>query len=147
MTMQTYCYKILEFDNYDGDSFDLSIDLGFDLVAHKKVRILGIDTPELRGGDVYSKALAKVAKDKAAQWVRVNMNQGGAFFWSAQYSGKYGRPLGDIFEADGNYSLTEYLIAEKLAVPYEGQAKALVAEAHKALIIHHLSIGTIEEQK
>ena len=62
--------------------FDLTLDLGFNLITHKKTRIDGIDTPELRGGTDQSKALAKHAKMVASQWVKHAMEQGGAYFSS-----------------------------------------------------------------
>ena len=46
-----YRYRIRDFENYDGDSFDLSLDLGFEIVVHKGCRLMGVDTPELRGGE------------------------------------------------------------------------------------------------
>ena len=51
-------FKILDFDNYDGDSINLTLDLGFDLVFHISSRVEGIDTPELRGGPTSRKKLA-----------------------------------------------------------------------------------------
>ena len=120
--MQKYIYKITDFDNYDGDSFDLTLDLGFNLITHKKTRIDGIDTPELRGGTVQSKALAKHAKLMAAVWVKRAIDNGGAYFSSEGYKGKFGRPLGDIVNSKAG-SLRNYLIEQKLAVSYHGQGQ------------------------
>ena len=141
--MQKYIYKIIDFSNYDGDSFDLTLDLGFNLITHKKTRIDGIDTPELRGGTDQSKALAKYAKMVASQWVKHTMEQGGAYFSSEGYKGKFGRPLGDIVNSKAG-SLRNYLIKMKLAVPYHGQAKSSIATEHEELIEHHLALGTIK---
>lgn len=57
-------FKILEFSNYDGDSFDLTLDLGFNLVIHRKCRLEGADTPELRDKRPDYKAAAYLARDK-----------------------------------------------------------------------------------
>ena len=141
--MQKYIYKITDFSNYDGDSFDLTLDLGFNLITHKKTRIDGIDTPELRGGTDQSKALAKHAKMMAAEWVKKAMDQGGAYFSSEGYKGKFGRPLGDIVNSNAG-SLRNYLINTKLAVSYHGQAKSEVAGAHAAILKFHLDLGTIK---
>ena len=129
--MQHYIYKITEFSNYDGDSFDLTLDMGFDLITHKKTRINGVDTPELRGGTVESKAAGQLAKHEALGFVALAMQEGNAYFSSEGYTGKFGRPLGDIVDAAGN-SLREYLIKNHLGVPYEGQAKSKVADLHAA---------------
>jgi micrococcal nuclease len=46
----------------DGDTVDFDVDLGFCMTAAIRFRVLGIDTPELRGGTDESKALARDAK-------------------------------------------------------------------------------------
>ena len=126
-----YKFKILDFSNYDGDSFDVTLDLGFDLIYHSKVRIQGVDTPELRGGTDVSKAAGNLAKVLATDFVCEAMNVGKAFFVSETYRGKFGRPLGDIVDSGGN-SLREYLIANRLGVPYHGEAKSRIQDQHTA---------------
>ena len=140
--MQHYTFRILHFSNYDGDSFDLTLDLGFSLTTHKKVRILGVDTPELRGGTDDSKAAGRLAKLRASEWVDDAMSRGNAYFSSQGYAGKFGRPLGDIVDEDGS-SLVEFLLRQRLAVPYDGQAKAKVQELHDANIEYLKSTGAI----
>ena len=125
-----YVYKIKEFSNYDGDSFDLSLDLGFDLVLHEKCRIYGVDTPELRGGTDRSKRAGYLARDFARDLVSLWMQEGGAFFVSENYAGKFGRPLGDIQDAEGR-SLRTSLIANNLGVEYHGGSKAAIEFAHE----------------
>lgn len=129
MEINPYIYPIEAFSNYDGDSFDLTLDLGFALVAHHKCRIYGIDTPELRGGTADSKAAGYLARDKAREWVHAAMDRGGAYFCSENYAGKFGRPLGDIVDMQGR-SLRRYLIANGYGVEYHGQAKAEIAAKH-----------------
>ena len=41
----------------DGDTIDVSIDLGFDLIKKERVRVAGVDTPEKRTRDLEEKAL------------------------------------------------------------------------------------------
>jgi micrococcal nuclease len=57
-----YQYKAALRRVVDGDTVDLDIDLGFYMTAALRFRILGVDTPELRGGTDESKAKAKLAK-------------------------------------------------------------------------------------
>ena len=133
--MQHYIYKITEFDNYDGDSFDLTLDMGFDIQIHKKTRLNGIDTPELRGGTVDSKEAGKLAKIAAREWIITAMQEGKAYFSSEGYTGKFGRPLGDIVDAAGN-SLRTYLLEKRLGVPYEGQAKSKIQAEHDSNIAY-----------
>ena len=139
-----YEYKILESSNYDGDSFDLTIDLGFDIAIHRKCRIYGIDTPELRGGDDRSKAAGRLAKEVARKFVAEAMERGGAVFLSTNYSGKFGRPLGDIQRRIDGVTLTQHLLEQHLAVPYKGEAKSKVAEAHARNIAILVSQGKIQ---
>ena len=122
-------YKVTDFDNYDGDSFNLTIDLGFDLIYHIKARLEGIDTPEIRGGTPTSKAAAKLAKDYVKEFALSAMETGELYFVSETYRGKFGRPLGDLENSEG-ISLREDLISKHMGVPYEGQAKSLVQEFH-----------------
>ena len=127
-------FKIIESDNYDGDSFNLTLDLGFNLITHQQCRLFGIDTPELRGGTARSKAAAALARDMARGWVAEAMGYGGAEFASENYTGKYGRPLGDIVRVRDGASLRETLIGERLGVRYNGQAKSEVQDEHEANI-------------
>ena len=132
MTVADYRFKIVGFENYDGDSFDLTLDLGFDLILHRKCRINGVDTPELRGGTDEQKAAGRLARDKARLFVAEAMVDGGAEFVSQNYSGKFGRPLGDIVRQSDGVGLVSYLIGSNYGVPYFGQAKSKVAGAHAA---------------
>lgn len=42
-------YKAIITNVVDGDTFDMDIDLGFNIHIHERVRLLGIDTPEKFG--------------------------------------------------------------------------------------------------
>ena len=132
--MNAYTYKIKEFSNYDGDSFDLTLDLGFELVYHQKCRIYGIDTPELRGGTDDSKAAGRLARDYAHALVKTWLEGDGAYFASENYSGKFGRPLGDIVSDIGD-SLRRELLKRRYGVPYHGQAKKDIMPQHESNIL------------
>jgi endonuclease YncB( thermonuclease family) len=44
-----YIYKVSSLEKVvDGDTIDVTIDLGFDVCTRQRVRLLGIDTPESR---------------------------------------------------------------------------------------------------
>ena len=143
-----YAFKILESCNYDGDSFDLHLDLGFSLSFFRKCRVFGIDTPELRGGTDKSKAAGYLARDLARTFVDEGMRAENAevVFESTGYSGKFGRPLGDIaviYEDGSVERLTEYLLENRLAVRYHGQAKREIQAEHDANIAHLEAQGMI----
>ena len=56
-------------ENYDGDTFNLELDIGFSLRYYVSIRLHAVDTPELRGGSDLTKAAAKLARDKAHRFV------------------------------------------------------------------------------
>lgn len=128
----TYIFPILESENYDGDSFNLTLDIGFNLITHRACRLQGIDTPELRGGTRETKAAGHLARIVARDWVERAMQKSRAFFKSTTYAGKFGRPLGDIIREHDGASLVQMLINNHLGVSYKGQAKSLISADHAA---------------
>ena len=59
-----YSYFVKSVDRVvDGDTVDISIDLGFDLTKKERVRLAGIDTPESRTKDLEEKKMGYQAKD------------------------------------------------------------------------------------
>ena len=113
-------FKNVEYvKNYDGDTITVNIKNVHPLLGEKiNIRVAGIDTPELRGKCVEEKNLANQAK---------------AFVWRKMVSakkihllntrrGKYFRIVADV-EID-KQSLADLLLAEGMAVPYEGGTKS-----------------------
>lgn len=59
-----YEYYVREVKNVvDGDTIDVVIDLGFNVLFEQRVRLAGIDTPESRTTDKAEKALGLEAKE------------------------------------------------------------------------------------
>lgn len=54
-----YEYKAVITNVVDGDTFDMDIDLGFNIHIHERVRLLDIDTPEKFGKEKYLGLLVK----------------------------------------------------------------------------------------
>ena len=118
-----YEYKI-ELDRViDGDTIDAYIDLGFSVSVKKRIRFMGINTPESRTRDLEEKARGLAAKDRVKQLLEgcntIQLTSHGV--------GKYGRCLGELFVdiIDGQEKLTlesinELLIKEGHAVEYHG---------------------------
>ena len=53
-----YNFRVVKIDKViDGDTIDVTIDLGFDLFKKERVRIAGVDTPEKRTRNLEEKAL------------------------------------------------------------------------------------------
>ena len=96
----------------DGDTIDVTIDLGFDLYKKERVRV-GVDTPEKRTRDLEEKAWNrrnKRAKEKLDgiagddDLIIRTEAVGGV--------GKYGRLLGWLYIGDADVSLNEQMIDE-----------------------------------
>ena len=110
----------------DGDTIDVTIDLGFDLYKKERVRIAGVDTPEKRTRNLEEKALGI----DATNWLKEKLD--GAINGNDELSirtelvggvGKYGRLLGWLYIGDGNVSLNEQMIDEGYAWEYDGGTK------------------------
>ena len=53
-----YNFRVVEINRVvDGDTIDVTIDLGFDLFKKERVRVAGVDTPEKRTRDLEEKEL------------------------------------------------------------------------------------------
>jgi len=119
--MYTYSAKLDRV--VDGDTIDVVIDLGFDVFIKKRVRLVGIDTPECRTRDLEEKARGLAAKDRVKAILKENIK----FVLESTELGKYGRVLGKIHISilDGVELLTQVclndqLIKEKHATAYFG---------------------------
>ena len=67
-----YNFRVVSIDRVvDGDTIDVSIDLGFDLIKKERVRIAGVDTPEKRTRDLEEKALGI----DATNWMKKNLEE------------------------------------------------------------------------
>ena len=110
----------------DGDTIDVTIDLGFDLFKKERVRIAGVDTPEKRTRDLEEKELGI----DATNWLKEKLEStlagddeltirtelvGGV--------GKYGRLLGWLYVGESVVSLNELMITEGYAWEYDGGTK------------------------
>ena len=54
----------------DGDTIDVTIDLGFDLSIKQRVRVAGVDTPEKRTSNLDEKKLGK----DATYWLEAKLD-------------------------------------------------------------------------
>jgi micrococcal nuclease len=110
----------------DGDTIDVTIDLGFDLQKKERVRVAGVDTPEKRTRNKEEKVLGI----DATNWLKAELEaaikgeddliirtelKGGV--------GKYGRLLGWLYIGDNTISINEKMIAAGYAWEYDGGTK------------------------
>ena len=127
-----YEYRCKVIKVIDGDTVDVDIDLGFDIMLRdERVRIMGIDTPESRTRDKVEKKFGLASKARlkemlptgSIQHLKTQIDRSGE-----DKRGKFGRVLGD-FLIDGKPA-TAILIEEGYAVAYHGQNKDEVEKAH-----------------
>ena len=122
-----YNFRVIKINKVvDGDTIDVTIDLGFDLLKKERVRIAGVDTPEKRTRNLEEKALGI----DATEWLKARLNDtikgddellirtelvGGV--------GKYGRLLGWLYIGESSISINEQMITEGYAWEYDGGKK------------------------
>lgn len=106
----------------DGDTIDVIIDLGFDIMFASRVRLAGIDTPESRTKDKHEKALGLESKKYLADRLKDAKNIV-IKTEKMDSSEKYGRILGWLYvNGDGN-SLNVEMIEKGYAWGYLGDTK------------------------
>jgi endonuclease YncB( thermonuclease family) len=110
----------------DGDTLDAYIDLGFDVWVTKRIRFMGIDTPESRTRDKVEKRYGKGAKHRLVDMLEGNDNK---FIVRSHGTGKFGRVLGELYIPEFECSLNEQMITEGHAVAYFGGSKQEVKDA------------------
>ena len=126
-----YEYFVKEIKNVvDGDTIDVVIDLGFDILFASRVRLAGIDTPESRTTDKAEKALGLEAKEylkkhlKDAKSVVIRTEK-------MDSSEKYGRILGWVYVNGESESVNNKMINDGYAWGYLGETKIKDFEALK----------------
>jgi micrococcal nuclease len=99
----------------DGDTLDLDLDLGFSITLRQRVRLIGIDAPEVRTRDAAEKTRGLQAQAFVVEWFQ----RPGLVWVRTTKEEKYGRMLADLYR-EGEPSLCTELLTLGLAVPYRG---------------------------
>jgi len=118
-----YEYYVRKVENVvDGDTIDVLIDLGFDILFQSRVRLAGIDTPESRTRDLAEKALGLESKEylkkalKDAKSIVIKTEK-------MNSSEKYGRILGWLYINGDTVSVNDMMINDGYAWGYLGDTK------------------------
>ena len=112
-----YEYKATVKRVIDGDSVVLDIDLGFYIFMNEtKIRLYGIDTPEMNSED----PLLRLQAVLATRYLYDNMPVGSKVTISTVLDKreKYGRLLATIITEDG-FNINDGLLENKLAINYK----------------------------
>jgi micrococcal nuclease len=102
-----YFYHAIVTDIYDGDTIRVNIDLGFNTwIFDQKLRLYGIDTPEIRGEE---RPFGLIARDFVCK--RIPVGTYIQVLTQRDATGKYGRYLATIFYDDGKNLNEELLLS------------------------------------
>ena len=141
-----YNFRVTEINKVlDGDTIDVTIDLGFDLYKKERVRIAGVDTPEKRTRDLEEKALGIDATNWLKEKLESTLAGDDELTIRTELHGgvgKYGRLLGWLYVGEESISLNEQMIDEGYAWPYDGGTKQKNFEDLREI---RRSFGTLNE--
>ena len=111
----------------DGDTIDVDLDLGFDIIYKCRVRLYGIDTPESRTRNKDEKVRGKLA----SKFLQEAISSGKNVILRTQLKdskGKFGRVLASVI-VDG-IDINQSMVTNYMAVRYEGQSKKNIQLEH-----------------
>lgn len=117
--VEPFIYQATLVKVVDGDTIDVTLDLGFNVLLHnQRVRLAGIDTPESRTRNKEEKVLGLAAKARLREIIEKDPK----FKVQSLGKGKYGRILGIPYTIDGQ-DICQMLIEEGHAREYDGGKK------------------------
>lgn len=104
--LDLFNYKATVLDVGDGDTYTISVELGFRIKHEMELRMLGIDTPEVKrypGRYKYDEEI--IIGKQIAEWVRKRiLGKEVLIKTTLDKDDKYGRLLADVFyEVDGQW--------------------------------------------
>ena len=106
----------------DGDTVDVSVDLGFDIHHKARVRMMGIDTPEKRTKNKAEKALGMASTARLKELLKGKQVK----IECSKEKGKFGRVLAIVWTVDKEgqeIDINSQLIEEGHARAYSGGKK------------------------
>ena len=141
-----YNFRVVKIDKVlDGDTIDVTIDLGFDLYKKERVRVAGVDTPEKRTRNLEEKALGIDATNWLKKELKDVLDGDDELIVRTELHGgvgKYGRLLGWLYVGDEELSLNEQMITQGYAHAYDGGTKDMNLEKLREI---RRSFGTLIE--
>tara|TARA_B100000683_G_C12476078_1_gene549616 strand:+ start:448 stop:852 length:405 start_codon:yes stop_codon:yes gene_type:complete len=116
-----YTYFVKSVDRVvDGDTIDISIDLGFDLTKKERVRLAGIDTPEKRTKNPKEKEMGY----QATEFLEMHLMEATKLTVKTEKEGKFGRMLGWLYKSETDTtSINQIMIDKGYAWAYDGGTK------------------------
>lgn len=109
----------------DGDTFRVIVDLGFRLQVSYAVRLNGIDTPER------STLAGRYVREVTRHWIALQNKLLVRSVAADKYEGRF---VGVVYGDDGE-SLSDYLLENDLAKPYDGGRKLAWSDSELAKVV------------
>lgn len=115
--LYTYESKLIRV--VDGDTIIATIDLGFNTMTERTIRLYGIDAYESRTTNAEEKVKGIAAKDRL---IELFNSVNGEFILKSESLDKYGRSLGVIIinQTEGELNINQTLLNEGHAIEYFG---------------------------
>jgi endonuclease YncB( thermonuclease family) len=101
---------------YDGDTITVAATLGSSVLYRFRIRLRGIDTPEIKGSSEEEKARAIVARDALSAHI-----MGQQVYLRNLGNEKYGRILADVYF--NNVHMNQWMMQQGHAHAYDGGTK------------------------
>lgn len=110
-----WVYQATVVRTVDGDTLDVDLDLGFSVSVRQRIRLIGVDTPEVRGpererGLDVAIWVVQILEAADHQVLIQTVKEG---------KGKFGRYLGEVFIPGWSSSLNQVLVDTGQAVRYQ----------------------------
>ena len=136
-----YEYKVTVDRVIDGDTVDVDVHLGFNVVLSKqRVRLHGIDTPESRTRNKEEKVRGLISKEYLK-----NICESSSIRLQSKDRGKFGRILGVLYKDNETISINQKMCEEGYAVPYFGGNKDELEALHMLNKQKLIENGVLEE--
>lgn len=104
----------------DGDTLDVRLDTGFHTEHVERLRLLGVDAPEMHGE---SKAAGEAAREYVVRWLAAAKRagyQGWPLYVSTHKTDDFGRYLANVWRRGDGRRLNDDLLNDGQAVAYAG---------------------------
>ena len=138
---KAYFNELLSYEVVDGDTLKATLDLGYECYKTVTIRLLGVDTPELKSNNPLERDAAGLAKSVLIKLLELAW--AGQVELESESLDVYGRPLGRIFMYKFNLDLGRTMQQLKAARYYSGSnarnpwkdedLKILIEECNKFL--------------
>lgn len=127
--MEKYIYSIKPIKIIDGDTIDAEIDLGFHTKVKKRIRLYGINTPEIRLQNKIKNPEERKAEKERGLLAKARLHeicQKNEILLESVGLGKYGRVLGKLYFAEENESRKAMSDCNLALAQFDGSINSLL---------------------